>query len=94
MIRSVMSKVHYIEYERTSRKRALRSKLYIYVFSKHIMKKSTVQQFKPIPTKRTLIEHEKDSTYSVENTDPGLEQTHKCGRVKPVNGIPNATIML
>jgi hypothetical protein len=27
-------------------------------------------------------------TYDVGNPDPGLGQAQKCGRVKPVNGIP------
>ena len=27
-------------------------------------------------------------TYDIGNPGPGLGQAHKCGRVKPVNGIP------
>ena len=27
-------------------------------------------------------------TYDIGNPGPGLGQAHKCGRAKPVNGIP------
>jgi hypothetical protein len=28
-------------------------------------------------------------SYDIVNSDPGLGQTQQCGRVKPVNGMPN-----
>jgi len=31
-------------------------------------------------------------TYDVGNLGPGLGQAQKCGRFKPVNGIPIATL--
>jgi hypothetical protein len=45
----------------------------------------------PISTKRTItspLNIEKLTTYDVGNPSAGLEQAQKCGRVKPVNGIP------
>ena len=38
--------------------------------------------------KHLLIEHTKTMAYDVGNPVPGLGQAQKCGRVKPVNGIP------
>jgi len=90
MIRSVTSKVHYIEYERTPRNAPCNvNKLSTYLVSilcrKVLFNNSNQYQ---------QSEHKKDRTYNVENTGPGLGQTQKCGGVKPVNGIPNTTIML
>ena len=35
-----------------------------------------------------LIEHKKrPTTYDIGNPGPGLEQTQKCGRSKPINGV-------
>jgi hypothetical protein len=55
----------------------------------------------PISTKRistslfTLIEHSKTTTntkYDDWNACPGLEQAHKCNRVKPINAISGLRI--
>jgi hypothetical protein len=35
-----------------------------------------------------LTEYKKDYNLWVVNPGPGLGQAHKCGRVKPVDGIP------
>jgi hypothetical protein len=36
----------------------------------------------------SLNTKKKTMTYDVGNPGPGLGQTQKCGRVRPVNGIP------
>jgi hypothetical protein len=33
-------------------------------------------------------------TYNIGNSSPGLGQVHKCGGVKPVNGIPNIPLLI
>ena len=39
----------------------------------------------------SLNTKKKTMTYDVGNAGPGLEQAQKCGRVRPVNGIPTIT---
>jgi hypothetical protein len=36
----------------------------------------------------SIFIHKNTTTYDVGNLGPGLGQAHKCGGVKPVNGIP------
>jgi hypothetical protein len=36
----------------------------------------------------------KTTRYEVGNPVPGLQQTHKCDSVKPVNGISNPPLLL
>ena len=38
------------------------------------------------------IGHKKTTKYSVGNKCPGLEQTHKCGRVRLINGTPTLSL--
>jgi hypothetical protein len=38
--------------------------------------------------------HLKTRTDCVENPDPELEQAHKCGRVKSINGIPTLPLWI
>jgi len=33
-------------------------------------------------------------TYDIGNPGPGLGQTQKCGRVKPINGIPTLPLLI
>ena len=61
----------------------------------HVWKRNFKQYWAtilPISTKRTITSHhnwtQNTTTYDVGNPGPGLGQAHKCGRVKPVNGIP------
>ena len=50
----------------------------------------------PISTKQTIAYHLKPlntkKTYDIGNPGPGLEQAQKCGRVKPIIGVPTIAI--
>jgi len=54
----------------------------------------------PISTKWTTTSHFKllntkmIMTYDIGNPVPGLGQTQKCGRVKPINGIPTLPLLI
>ena len=54
---------------------------------------NNVHQYQPkltIPSHLKSLNIKKTMTYDAENPGSGLGQAHKCGRVKPVNGIPTA----
>jgi len=55
------------------------------------LKKWPIEKLKHMFLSKYGSDKNKTMTYDIGNLGPGLEQAHKCGSVKPVNGIPNPT---
>jgi hypothetical protein len=62
------------------------------------MSNTVFHEIPPIITKQAITSHLKPlntlktKTYDIGNPDPVLEQAHKCGSVKPINGIPTLPV--